>query len=285
MIRLADGHSGAAAREVGRAGAGPAEAAPRGIVYLVGAGPGDPKLITVRGLECLRRADVVVYDRLVSRDLLDEAPVSAERIFAGKSPGCHALPQERIQELLVDGARAGRVVVRLKGGDPFVFGRGGEEAAACAAAGVRCEVVPGVTSAVGVPGLAGIPVTHRGASSAFAVVTAHHAAGGGDGLDWGALAAIDTLVVLMGVERLELITASLIGGGRSPATPAAVIERGSLPGERVTTGTLADIAVRARLAGVRSPATIVIGDVVHVREQLAGRAAGEALAGMVAGAA
>ncbi len=241
-----------------------------GIVYLVGAGPGDPGLITVRGLECLRRAEVVIYDRLVSEALLDEAPVEAERIFAGKLPGCHVLRQEEINALLVERAHAGQIVVRLKGGDPFVFGRGGEEAAACAAAGVRWQVVPGVTSAIAVPAGAGIPVTHRGLSSSFAVVTAHRASDQEDGLNWAALSAIDTLIVLMGVEQLPRLVVNLIQHGWSPETPTAIIERGTLPGERIVTGILGDIARRAVLAGIRSPATIIIGEVARLRERLLG---------------
>lgn len=239
-----------------------------GVVYLVGAGPGDPGLITVRGLECLRRADVVIYDRLVNPALLDEAPVWAERIFVGKAPGVHTFRQEEINALLIRRARAGQVVVRLKGGDPFVFGRGGEEASACTAAGVRWEVVPGVTSAVGVPACAGIPVTHRGLSNAFAVITAHRANGQNDDLNWAAIAAIDTLVVLMGVGRLSHVVAMLTGHGRSPETPAAIIERGTQSGERIVTGTLGDIVERATLAGIRPPAIIVIGEAVQLRETL-----------------
>jgi len=238
-----------------------------GIVYLVGAGPGDPELITVRGLRCLRQADVVIYDRLVKEALVDEAPPWAERIFAGKVPGMHVLRQEEINAVMIERAQAGRVVVRLKGGDPFVFGRGGEEVQALAEAGIPFEVVPGVTSAIGVPAHAGIPVTHRGISGAFAVVTAHRAAGQDD-VNWAALAAIDTLVILMGVKRLPHVVATLIRHGRSPETPVAIIERGTEPGERVVTGTLSDIAERAALAGIRPPATIVIGDVVRLREAL-----------------
>lgn len=241
-----------------------------GIVYLVGAGPGDPELITVRGLRCLRRADVVIYDRLVNAALLDEVPPWAELIFAGKAPGMHALRQEEINAVMIERAQAGRVVVRLKGGDPFVFGRGGEEVQALAQAGISFEVVPGVTSAIGVPARAGIPVTHRGVSGAFAVVTAHRAADHDD-VNWAALAAIDTLVVLMGVKRLPQVVAMLIRHGRSPGTPVAIIEGGTEPGERVVTATLGDIAERAALAGVRPPATIVIGDVVRLREALHGR--------------
>lgn len=245
--------------------------ASEGIVYLVGAGPGDPELITVRGLRCLQRSDVVVYDRLANPALLDKAPPWAERIFAGKAPGNHALRQEQINALLIERAREGQVVVRLKGGDPFVFGRGGEEAAACAAAGIRWEVVPGVSSAVGVPGRAGIPVTHRGLSRSFAVVTAHGAASREEEPNWAALAQIETVVVLMGVERLGHIVAMLARHGRPRSTPVAIIERGTLADERVVTGTLENILERAAAAALRSPATIVIGEVVRVREMLLDR--------------
>ena len=239
----------------------------QGKVYLVGAGPGDPDLITVRGLKCLRQADVVIYDRLISEALLDEAPPEAERIFVGKAPGYHARPQEEINRLLVERARAGQIVVRLKSGDPFVFGRGGEEAAACAAAGVPCEVIPGVTSAIAVPACAGIPVTHRDVASAFAVVTAHRA-GGQSEPDWSVLARLDTLVVLMGVRRLPQLTAALMAHGRAAHTPVAVIERGTYPDERVLVGTLGDIARRAAEADIHPPATIVVGEVVRLRENL-----------------
>jgi uroporphyrin-III C-methyltransferase len=258
----------------------------RGIVYLVGAGPGDPELITVRGLRCLRQADVVVYDRLVDPRLLEEAPPGARRVYAGKSPGRQALRQEEIDALLVRQARAGRVVVRLKGGDPFVFGRGGEEALACAAAGVAWEAVPGVTSAVAVPGLAGIPLTHRGVAASFAVVTGHCAGedllsetaetGRNRGrLDWAALASLDTLVVLMGASRLAEIATLLVAQGKPPATPAAVVENGSREDERVLTGTLADIAEVAATAGLRSPATLIVGEVVRLRSSLAAPAVTE----------
>ncbi|MDQ4076383.1 MAG: uroporphyrinogen-III C-methyltransferase [Chloroflexota bacterium] len=238
-----------------------------GTVYLIGAGPGDPELLTVKGLKVLRRADVVVFDRLVNEALLAEAPEWAERIYAGKAPGRHTLRQEAINALLVERAREGLTVVRLKGGDPFVFGRGGEEAAACVAAGIPWEVVPGISSAVGVPAYAGIPVTHRGVAGSFAVVTAHRAADGEE-LDWAALARIDTLVLLMGVGTLPDVTETLIAHGRDPDTPAAIIEQGTLPDERVISGTLSTLAVRAALSGISSPATIVIGEVVRLREAL-----------------
>lgn len=243
----------------------------KGIVYLVGAGPGDPDLMTVRGMSCLRRADVVVYDRLVSPELLAEAPDGAELIYAGKAPGSHTCGQDEINDLLVRHARRGRVVVRLKGGDPFLFGRGAEEVLACAEAGVRCEVVPGVTSATSVPALAGIPVTHRGVAASYAVVTGH--CHGLDRVDWEAMARIDTLVVLMGLTRLAEITALLQQHGRAADTPAAVVSRGSLPEERVVVAPLAEIADRTAEAGLVSPALLVVGEVVRLREDLAPLAA------------
>lgn len=231
-----------------------------GLVHLVGAGPGDPELVTLRGLRRIQAAEVLVYDRLVHPDLLAEAPEAAERIDVGKAPGRPSPTQDEINALLVDRARAGRTVVRLKGGDPFVFGRGGEELLACRAAGVRCEVVPGLTSAVGVPTAAGIPLTHRALAGAFSVVTAHRAADL-DGVDWGALARLDTLVVLMGVARLPYVATNLVRSGRPGSTPAAVIERGTWAGERVVTATLADLPERAEAAGVRPPAIVVVGEV------------------------
>ncbi len=239
-----------------------------GMVYLVGAGPGDPKLITARGLELIRRADVIVYDRLASRALLEEAPADAELIYAGKAPGGHCMPQEGINALLVQQAQLGKMVVRLKGGDPFVFGRGVEEALACVEAGVPWEVVPGVSSVLGVTARASIPVTARGASASFAVVTAHRAADGADTLDWAALARLETLVVLMGVERLEYVVERLVANGRPADTPIALIENGTLPEERVVIGTLADIAQLAERDRVHPPATMVIGEVVRLRAAL-----------------
>ncbi len=238
-----------------------------GTVYLVGAGPGDPELITVRGLRCLQRADVVIFDRLVHADLLDEAPVDAERIFVGKSAGLHVVAQPDIQALLVERARRGLTVVRLKGGDPFVFGRGGEEVAALVEANLPWEVVPAVSSAIGVPARAGIPVTHRGVAASFAVVTAHRADDPSiqNAPDWAALARIDTVVVLMGVAALSNVVTQLRRHGRSTQTPIALIELGTLPNQRVVTGTLATIVQQATAAAVRAPATIVVGDVVSLR--------------------
>jgi uroporphyrin-III C-methyltransferase len=237
-----------------------------GRVVLVGAGPGDPELITVKGLGWLRRAEVVVYDRLVARALLDEAPAAALRIYVGKARGRHCMPQSAISPLLIHHAGAGRLVVRLKGGDPFVFGRGGEEVLACRAAGIRVEVVPGISSAVAAPAAAGIPVTHRGLASSFAVVTGHEdPSKPGTDADWEGLAgAVGTLVVLMGVGSLPTIVARLMAAGRSPSTKAAVISRATTAAQAVVTGTLADIAERAR--HLSSPATIVIGEVVRLAE-------------------
>jgi uroporphyrin-III C-methyltransferase / precorrin-2 dehydrogenase / sirohydrochlorin ferrochelatase len=245
------------------------EAHPSGRVYLVGAGPGDPGLITAKGLEILRSADVVVYDRLVAVSLVAQAPTAAERVFVGKHPhraGAGA-QQDDINALLVDRAREGKTVVRLKGGDPFVFGRGAEECEALQAAGVWFEVIPGVTSAVAAPGSAGIPVTHRRYGSAFAVVTGHECDGASD-LDWSALARIPTLVVLMGVRALPEIVDRLVRHGVQPDTPAAVIASATLADARTIVGTLATIAELVREAGIGAPATLVVGNVVHVREQL-----------------
>jgi uroporphyrinogen III methyltransferase / synthase len=240
-----------------------------GTVALVGAGPGDPGLMTVRGLELLRRAHVVVYDRLVDPRLLDEAP-RARRIFAGKASGNHALPQERINALLILYARRGRRVVRLKGGDPFVFGRGGEEAEALARVRIPFEVVPGISSAIAVPAYAGIPVTHRGVASAFTVVTGHASASGCDSkVDWARLAcSADTLVVLMGVESLPRITRELIAHGRPAATPVALVRWGTTSAQETVTGTLRDIAALSASARLEPPVVIVIGDVVALRDRL-----------------
>jgi uroporphyrinogen III methyltransferase/synthase len=235
----------------------------------VGAGPGDPGLLTVRALERLREAEVVVYDRLINPELLDEAPAEALRIFAGKRVGSHCLPQAAINALLVHHASAGRFVVRLKGGDPFVFGRGGEEALALAKAGIPFEVVPGVSSAIAVPAYAGIPVTHRGVASSFAVLTGHEdPSKDDDATDWKKLAtAVDTLVILMAVGSFPRIVGALLAHGRLPETPVALIRWGTTEAQEVRVGTLADIVGRAR--GLEPPVVAVIGEVVTLREQLA----------------
>jgi len=260
-------------RPVARGPGGPArrpgEPAEAGTVALVGAGPGDPGLITVRGLELLRRAHVVVYDRLVHPRLLDEAP-RARRIFAGKASGHHTLPQERINALLIMHARRGRRVVRLKGGDPFVFGRGGEEADALARAGIPFQVVPGISSAVAVPAYAGIPLTHRGVASSFAVVTGHEEAGKRESsVDWARLArSVDTLVILMGLKSLPRLARELIAHGRPAATPAALVRWGTTEIQETVVGTLADIAARAARARLEPPVVVVVGDVVALRDRL-----------------
>ena len=240
-----------------------------GVVYLVGAGPGDPGLITVRGLECLRRADGVLADHLVNPALLEHARDGAEIIVRGARRG--GLDQEDINRMLIDRARAGRVVARLKGGDPFVFGRGGEEAEALAAAGVAFEIVPGVTAAVAAPAYAGIPLTHRGASGAVAFATGHEAdRKDGGAVDWSALArGAGTLVLYMSVTRLGDVVARLLAAGRAADEPAAVIERGTWPEQRTIVGTLGDIVARAAQANVRPPALTIVGEVVKVRERVA----------------
>lgn len=241
-----------------------------GKVYLVGAGPGDPELITLKGLRCLRMADVVVYDRLVNLSLLDEAPSRSERVFAGKKAGCHAVKQEEIHALLIHHAMQGRLVVRLKGGDPFVFGRGGEEALALAQAGIPFEVVPGVSSAIAVPAYAGIPVTHRDHVSSVTIVTGHgrYPRGSAD-VNWETLAKVGgTLVILMGVDTLPQVTRRLLDGGLPVDTPAAVIQQGTVRQQRAVTDTLENIAECARRANIISPAIIVIGSVVALRDSL-----------------
>ena len=245
-------------------------AAQPGTVYLIGAGPGAADLITLRGLRCLRAADVVVYDRLIDPSLLDEARPDAERIYVGKGPRHHTLPQRDINALLIERANRGRSVARLKGGDPFVFGRGGEEALALAATGIPCQIVPGVTSAVAVPALAGIPVTHRGLATQFTVVTGHQCdESGPNAVNWAQLAAPGgTLVILMGVAALPDITVRLLAAGLDPATPAAVIQSGATPEQRTVFAPVAHIAERAAEAGIASPAITVIGDTVALASTL-----------------
>lgn len=240
-----------------------------GKVFLVGAGPGDPKLVTLKAVEALRDADVVVYDRLVSESILDFASKDAQRIYVGKSSEKHQLSQHEINQLLVDLALEGKIVVRLKGGDPFVFGRGGEEAEALADNNLEFEVVPGVTSAVAAAAYAGIPVTHRDCASSFAVVTGHQAVDPQQTIDWSKLAgSVDTIVVLMGVASLHLTTKSLIDAGLSPNLPVAVIEWGTTKNQRRLIGTLATIAKLAHENNVKPPAVVVIGDVVKLGSKL-----------------
>jgi uroporphyrinogen III methyltransferase/synthase len=251
-----------------------------GRVYLVGAGPGDPGLLTARALELIAAADVILYDRLIPSAALDGARADAELLFVGKEGGGASVPQEQTQALMLERARAGRTVVRLKGGDPFVFGRGGEEALALHAAGIPFEIVPGVTAGVAASAYAGIPVTHRGLASAVALVTGHAREDtGGPGetagaeeaeIDWPALAAFPgTLVFYMGVRRLPDIATSLIAAGRPGSQPAAVIEAGTLPRQRTVTGTLETIAETVEREGVRPPSITVVGPVAALAEELA----------------
>ena len=243
----------------------PSISSTNGMVYIVGGGPGDPGLITVKGLECLRRADVVLYDRLIAQELLTEAPSYAERIDVGKEPRRDRRSQDEINALLIEKAREGKIVVRLKGGDPFVFGRGGEECQALAEAGIRYEVVPGVSSAIAVPAYAGIPVTQRGVTTAFTVV-AGHTGGSDSGIDWEAISKIGTIVFLMGVEHLPEIVEKLMAHGRNPETPIALIREGTTQNQMVIAGTLIDIVEKTR--DVHPPAVLVVGEVVRLHEQL-----------------
>ena len=241
-----------------------------GKVYLVGAGPGDPGLLTVKGKECLEQADVVLYDYLANPALLHHAPDQAERIYVGRRGRGHYQDQAYINRLLIERAKAGQVVVRLKGGDPFVFGRGGEEAEAVAAAGVAFEVVPGVTAAVAVPAYAGIPVTHRTLASTVTFVTGHEDPSKQTTvMDWPKLAATSgTLVFMMGMKTLPMIVRRLLEEGRSPETPVAAVRWGTRADQHTVIGTLKDIVVKAEQARLEPPTVIVVGEVVKLREQL-----------------
>ncbi len=242
-----------------------------GKVFLVGAGPGDPGLITVKGRECISSADVVIYDFLANPVFLSYAREGAERIYVGKKGGQHTVPQEGINALIVERAKMGRNVVRLKGGDPFIFGRGGEEAEELVQAGVDFEVVPGVTSAIAVPAYAGIPLTHRDYTATVAFITGHEDPEKKESnIAWDKLATgAGTLVFLMGVGNLSAIAERLMEYGRNPATPVAVIRRGTGPDQETLVGTLEDIAKLAEKSGMRPPAIIVVGEVVRLREKLA----------------
>ncbi len=239
------------------------------MIYLVGSGPGDPGLFTVKGVECMKRADVVVYDRLAPEALLTYARPEAELVYVGKKPGDPSMSQEEINTLLVKLGRAGKTVVRLKGGDPYVFGRGGEEAQALARAGLPFEVVPGITSGIAAPAYAGIPVTHRGVSTSVAFVTGHEDPTKGESdVDWGRLAnGAETLVLYMGVGRLAEISSELVAGGRGPKTPVACVRWGTRPEQETVTGTLADIAERVEEANLKPPAITVVGEVASLRDE------------------
>jgi uroporphyrinogen III methyltransferase/synthase len=241
----------------------------KGKVYIIGAGPGDAGLITLKGIDCLREADVVVYDYLVSKDLLKYAREDARFIYAGKQGGAHTLSQWQINDLLVKEAKAGNTVARLKGGDPFIFGRGGEEVEKLAASGLPFEIVPGVTSAIAVPAYAGIPLTHRGLTSTVAFVTGHEdPTKEKSDIDWQALARIGTLVFLMGVKNIEKIVKELLNNGKSPETPAALIRWGTTPRQEIITGTLANISILAKERTFAPPAILVVGEVVDLRNTL-----------------
>jgi uroporphyrinogen III methyltransferase/synthase len=241
----------------------------KGKVYIIGAGPGDAGLITLKGIDCLRAADVVIYDYLVSKDLLKYTRSKARFIYAGKQGGAHTLSQWQINNLMVKKAKAGNIVARLKGGDPFIFGRGGEEAEKLAANKIPFEIVPGVTSAIAVPAYAGIPLTHRGLTSTVAFVTGHEdPTKEKSDIDWQALARIGTLVFLMGVKNIEKIVKKLKDNGRAPKTPAALIRWGTTPKQEILTGTLANIATSAKERKCAPPAILVVGKVVDLRNTL-----------------
>lgn len=244
--------------------------AKKGKVYLVGSGPGDPGLLTLKGKECIEKADVVVYDYLANRVFLEYARKGAELIYVGKEGGRHTMSQDNINSLIVSKAHQGLNVVRLKGGDPFIFGRGGEEALELVKAGISFEVVPGVTSAIAVPAYAGIPLTHRDFTATVAFITGHEdPAKETSGIAWDKLATgIGTLVFLMGVGNLPKIAASLMEHGRSSDTPVAVIRAGTVPGQRTITGSLGNIADKAQKENIKPPAIIVVGDVVSLRKEL-----------------
>ncbi len=242
----------------------------KGYVYLVGAGPGDPKLITIKGSECIAKAEVLVYDRLASRRLLRLARPECEMIYVGKSPDRHTLRQEEINQLLVDKGLEGKIVTRLKGGDPFVFGRGGEEAEALLDAGIQFEVVPGITSAIAVPAYAGIPVTHRDLTTSFAVVTGHEDPTKNETtIHWDHLAqSHGTLVFLMGMSNLPLIAEKLMANGKKPTTPVGIIQWGTRPEQRTLVGQLDTIAAEVKEQGFTNPSIIIVGEVVTLREKL-----------------
>lgn len=240
-----------------------------GKAYIVGAGPGDPELITVRGLRCIQNADVILYDRLVNPELLKEVKHDCHLIYCGKQPNNHTLQQETINHLLVKYTQQGKNVVRLKGGDPFVFGRGAEEVEALVAVGLPVEVVPGITAGVAAPAYAGIPITHRELGSSFAVVTGHKSKGKPSDINWKSLStAVDTLAIYMGMTNLPYICEELIKHGKKGNTPVAIIQQGTTSEERTVTGTLCSIVSVAEKEGIQNPAMIVVGEVVTFRDKL-----------------
>ncbi|WP_431027595.1 uroporphyrinogen-III C-methyltransferase [Lysinibacillus sp. LZ02] len=239
-----------------------------GKVYIVGAGPGDAELITVKGLRAIQEADVILYDRLINKQLLEYAKEGAELIFVGKLPKYHGVIQERINSLLVQHGKKDKVVTRLKGGDPFVFGRGAEEAEVLAEANIPFEIVPGITAGIAAPAYAGIPVTHRDHSSSFAIVTGHMREGKEDSIKWESLIGIDTLAIYMGVGNLPYICGQLIQYGKSEDIPVALIQWGTTDVQRTVVGTLKTIVQIAEDQQVENPSMIIIGDVVNVREKI-----------------
>ena len=242
-----------------------------GKVYLVGAGPGDPQLLTIKAVKVLKEADVVIYDRLgVSADILCLAPDKAERIFVGKRTGLHEVPQDQITQLIIQKAKEGGKVVRLKGGDPFIFGRGGEEVEALVEEGIEFEVVPGISSSVAAPMYAGIPLTHRDYAASVAIITGHRAGDAEKTIDWVKIAnAVDTMVILMGVESLEGIVGKLLKGGVSPEKPVAMVESGTYPKQRTLIATLGTIVKEAEEKQIKPPSVIVIGEVANLGRKLA----------------
>ena len=240
-----------------------------GKVYLVGAGPGAVDLITVKGLKCIQEADVILYDRLINKELLTYAKPGADLIYCGKLPKYHAMIQETINHFLVKYAKQGKVVTRLKGGDPFVFGRGAEEAEALVDQQIEFEIVPGITAGIAAPAYAGIPVTHRDYSSSFAIVTGHMRSGKSDTIDWESLAkGIDTLAIYMGVGNLPYICQQLVKYGRPESTPVALVHWGTTTAQQTVTGTLATIVETARKSEIKNPSMIVVGEVVKLREKI-----------------
>jgi len=236
----------------------------KGTVYLVGAGPGDPELITKKAERIIKEADVILYDRLVDRQISSIFPKSAELVDVGKESDYHKVPQRKINELMIDNAKKGKIVVRLKGGDPYVFGRGGEEAQELSARGVNVEVIPGISSAVAVPAYAGIPVTHRDYASSLTIITGHES--GSNTIQWDVLASLNgTLVILMGVSNFRRNIETLVKFGRPLKTPVAIIEKGTTPQQKVIIGTLESIVKKAEKEGIKAPAVVVVGDVVNVR--------------------
>ncbi|WP_408006450.1 uroporphyrinogen-III C-methyltransferase [Pseudalkalibacillus sp. A8] len=241
-----------------------------GKVYLVGAGPGDPGLITVKGMKCIEEADVILYDRLINKELLNYAKPDAELIYCGKLPDYHLMKQETINRFLVKNGKKGKIVTRLKGGDPFVYGRGGEEAEELAKHGLEFEIVPGITSGIAAPAYAGIPVTHREHSSTFAFVTGHRRKDKeGDDLHWESLAkGIDTLAIYMGVKNLPYICEQLLKHGRPAATPVALVHWGTIEEQRTVTGTLDSIVEIVEQSDIKNPSMIIVGEVVRLRDKI-----------------